>query len=85
MSVPKIHYSVVLTQEARELLKDDIIFTYLHEGTYFNCIEIDPNGNYFFMKVEKKFRNKNFTTEISIPHRFVLYVVSADSSKSPGF
>jgi hypothetical protein len=83
----KTKYDVFLTPEAIQYLKDDsTISSFLTNQKYFKCSEINPNGNYLFMKLEHpaKFEG-NIIFEISIPHSFVLYIFSFDSDIHPSF
>jgi hypothetical protein len=81
----KVHYDVILTKIAIQELAGESISYLLKEGSYFNCIKIDPNGPYFFMQVESENETLGkIITEINIPHHFVLYYISADSSIHPG-
>lgn len=84
MTSTKLHYSVVLTEEAKKLLEKDLS-EFLIDDSYFNCISIEPNGPYLFMQIdEKNTKSKRMPAEISIPHHYVLYIISAVSSKTLG-
>jgi hypothetical protein len=84
MSKSKLHYSVVLTEEARKLLAAELS-EYLIDDRCFNCISIDPNGPYLFMQIdEKNTKSKMLPIELSIPHYYVLYIASAVSRKTLG-
>ena len=73
----KLHYSVVLTKEARNLLSEELN-DYLLKDKYFNCIKIEPNGAYLFMQIEKEHtKSEILPVEISIPNHYVLYIISA--------
>jgi hypothetical protein len=84
--VKKLHYNVILTPEARQLISEEPISRLLKGKRYFNCIEINPSSPYFFMKIEENDDTLGkIITEVSIPHSCVLYYVSAESNKHLGF
>ena len=77
-------FAVVLTNEATKLLKDENISLNLVKGRYFICEEIDPAGNYFYMKLSSSGSPPIFephSWEISVPHHYILYVLSGVTEK----
>lgn len=79
------HYDVTLTKEAIELLQGEYISDFLIDGKYFNCIAIEPNNAFFNFKINHKHKVLGeIVTEFSIPHSFVLYIVSAEDKRTPG-
>ena len=80
---PKI--GVVLTSEARTLLADENLGLLLRDGRYFNCVSAHQDGWFLNMKVEDPSGLLPTLAEISIPLRFVLYMLSADVASRLGF
>ena len=76
---------VILTQEARQALKDESIQILLNEGRYFNCDSIQDDGYFLLMKVASSVKGTDFVVEVSIPKHFVLYTLSADALRVLGF
>ena len=77
-------FAVVLTDEAIRLLKDENISLNLVKGKYFVCEEIDSDGNYFYMKLSSSEAPPILAPhewEISVPHHYILYVLSGLSEK----
>lgn len=74
---------LVLTPEGREVLKDDVISNMLKDGKYFLCSSMKQNG--YFMDIKVSFNEKSHIYDLSIPLRWVLYVVSLDLIKKIGF
>ena len=84
--MPKNVFDVILTPLAIELLKNESLASFLIDKRYFHCSSIEPNGNYLFMKIKSPLKGENPTVfEISIPHSYVLYIVSFDSDVHPNF
>jgi hypothetical protein len=74
----KFRIGVVLTAEARKVLRSEPIQLFLKEGQYFNCDSISHDG--FFLNMKLKLPDEGeVATEISIPLSYVLYVVSAEA------
>ncbi|MEW5842211.1 MAG: hypothetical protein AB1775_03000 [Bacteroidota bacterium] len=85
MAKGKVHFDIILTSEAREILKNETIGRSLIDGRYFNCVEYNQNGYFLTMVFEHADEELGeFTTEISIPIHFVLYIISDDSTKKIG-
>jgi len=83
----KPKFAVVLTKEAIGLLKDENILLNLVKGKYFVCEEIEPNGNYFYMKLSSGGAPPILEPqlwEISVPHHYILYVLSGITEKMLG-
>lgn len=82
----KTKYAVALTNEAVALLRPHGIKILMKNDTYFLCESIEPNGNYLFMKIEQQIETTEPRFfEVSIPHSYILYIVSFDSSIHPNF
>ena len=80
----KTKFDVFLTSQALEQLKDSNILKMLIDGRYFLCDSIDSTGVYFFMKLQSAFPIQGHEIfEVSIPHSFVLYILSFDTSTHP--
>jgi hypothetical protein len=80
----KPKFAVVLTNEAIRLLKDENISLNLVKGKYFVCEEIEPSGNYFYMKLSGGTTPpilEPHLWEISVPHNYILYVLSGVTDK----
>ncbi len=80
----KSKFAVVLTNEAIRLLKDENISLTLVKGKYFVCEEIEPSGNYFYMKLTHGGVPpilEPHLWEISVPHNYILYVLSGVTDK----
>ena len=83
----KPKFAVVLTNEAIRLLQDENISMNLVNGKYFVCEEIEASGNYFYMKLSAGGAPPILAThlwEISVPHHYVLYVLSGVTEKMIG-
>ena len=82
----KIHYDVILTPSAREIISKEPINRFLIEGRKFNCIEINPASPYFFMKIEEEDPDLGkVIMEIYIPHHLILYYISVEANPHHGF
>ena len=80
----KPKFAVVLTKEAIKLLKDENISLNLVKGKCFICEEIEASGNYFYMKLSDGGAPPILAPhlwEISVPHHYILYVLSAVTDK----
>jgi hypothetical protein len=56
------------------------------ETAYFNCVSVEPNGNYFQMVLEHVgVDGTRSETELQIPHQFVKAIVCAADLKTIGF
>jgi len=80
----KPKFAVVLTKEAIGLLKDENISLNLVKGKCFICEEIEASGNYFYMKLSDGGAPPILAPhlwEISVPHHYILYVLSAVTDK----
>jgi hypothetical protein len=80
----KPKFAVVLTKEAIGLLKDENIYLNLVKGKCFICEEIEASGNYFYMKLSDGSAPPILAPhmwEISVPHHYILYVLSAVTDK----
>lgn len=72
----KIIYAVVLTSQAIDFLKDDLISTFLTKSKYFKREAIEPNDRYLYMKLVSPIEYEGRQVyELSIPHEYVLYMV----------
>ncbi len=87
MAIPiETKFAVFLTEHALENLRGDSIFSLLKKDKYFLCDKINPDGNYFFMHIiDERVKGLEQMWEISIPHTFVLYVLSGAKEKIFGF
>ena len=85
MAKTNLHFDVILTEDACKVFKDEAVSLLLNNGKYFYCTEVDPNGSYFYMKVENKIGDEIFYTDVYMPHHFILYYVSDDARKRLGF
>lgn len=81
----KVRVDVALTKEAREILKDEPIRLSLRDGCYFNCNAINQDGAFLDMTVEVESDGRIREFKISIPVRFVLYILSAETARTLGF
>lgn len=55
-------------------------------GKYLYCKSVHPDGNYFSMEVTATNPdNSTFDAEISIPHRYVKFVIAAQDKRTIGF
>ena len=83
--------SVILNDQAREILKNDCLQIFIKDGFYFNCDSVEQNG--YFMDMTISFSQakvqidylSHLTTIISIPTHFILYMVSGEARKKLGF
>jgi hypothetical protein len=83
----KPKFAVVLTNEAIKLLKDENISLNLLKSKYFICEEIEASGNYFYMKLSNGRVPPILgphSWEISVPHHYILYVLSGVTEKMLG-
>ena len=56
------------------------------DGKYIYCKNVHPDGHYFVMEAACKNPNgETFEAEISIPHHYIKFVVSASEKKQIGF
>jgi len=78
--------SVVLQDAAASELKG-VLGPWLRNNelvaAYVNCLSVDPNGTYFFMKL--KVPNTGQEMEVQIPHGYVKGILSAADLKKLGF
>jgi hypothetical protein len=80
----KLRIGVVLTAEARKVLRSEPIQLFLKEGQYFNCDSISQDG--FFLNMKLKLPEEGeLVHEIAIPISYVLYMVSAEAQTRLGF
>lgn len=80
----KPRIGVVLTAEGREALQNESIKLFLQKGRYLNCDSVSQDG--FFLHMKLRFPDEEeLVTEISIPIRYVLYMVSAEAQARLGF
>lgn len=81
-------FGVLLTDEGWDELAE-ALKSYTSEGPigkYLYCTKVHPEGNYFSMEMTTTNPDgSNFDAEISIPHRYVKFVVAAKDDKSIGF
>ncbi len=79
-------YVVVLTSDAVKILLNEPISILIKNRKHFNCIEIDPNNPFFYMKIEEaNDGHQKFLTDLYIPHHFIQYYLSSDSENRFGF
>ncbi len=76
---------VVLTQEARAILKDEPIQFTMKKGSYFICRAIEQDGAFLDMTVQAEQAGKLQDFKVSIPIGFVLYIVSDEDANALGF
>lgn len=75
--------SVVLTPEGINLFKDDIIKFLLKDGKYFICNSVKKKD--YFMDMKVFLDNESQIYDLSIPLKYILYVISYDVIKDIGF
>ena len=80
----KLRIGVVLTAEARKVLRSEPIQLFLKEGQYFNCDSISQDGFFLNMKLRLP-EEGELIHEIAIPISYVLYMVSAEAQARLGF
>ena len=80
----KLRIGVVLTAEARKVLRSEPIQLFLKEGQYFNCDSISQDGFFLNMKLRLP-EEGELIHEIAIPISYVLYTVSAEAQARLGF
>ncbi len=74
----KLRIGVVLTAEARKVLRTEPIQLFLKDGQYFNCDSISQDGFFLNMKLRLP-EEGELVHEIAIPISYVLYMVSAEA------
>jgi hypothetical protein len=79
----KLRIGVVLTAEARKVLRSEPIQLFLKEGQYFNCDSISQDGFFLNMKLRLP-EEGELVHEIAIPISYVLYTVSAEAQARLG-
>ncbi len=79
----KLRIGVVLTAEARKVLRSEPIQLFLKEGQYFNCDSISQDGFFLNMKLRLP-EEGELIHEIAIPISYVLYTVSAEAQARLG-
>ncbi len=81
-------FGVLLNDEGWKELQEPLK-PYTSEGAigkYLYCKSVHPNGNYFSMEVTATNPdNSTFDAEISIPHRYVKFVIAAQDKRTIGF
>lgn len=87
MDTPRI-FGVLLTDEGWAEL-DKALESYTSNGPigrYLYCAKVHPDGYFFTMEMTTTNPDgSTFDAEISIPHRYVKFVVAAKDEKSIGF
>ncbi len=85
----KHRISVILTQEALSILKDQS--SIIKKEGYINCESVEQDGYFINLKVsvsQSKYPDDKINHHIfvlSIPVNYVLYMVSGDANKILGF
>ena len=74
----KLRIGVVLTAEARKVLRTEPIQLFLKDGQYFNCDSISQDGFFLNMKLRLP-EEGELVHEIAISISYVLYMVSAEA------
>jgi hypothetical protein len=80
--------AVFLTAEARNLLAGEVTFQLLlQDDSYLNCESAEQNGEFIDLEVNQLHPTlkKTIKAKISIPGRFVLYMLSFQSDAALGF
>jgi hypothetical protein len=80
--------AVFLTEEARNLLAGEATFQLLlRDGSYLNCESAEQNSEFLDLEVSEPHPTlkKIIKAKISIPSRFVLYMLSFRSDAALGF
>jgi len=80
----KTRIGVVLTADARKVLRSEPIQLFLKDGQYFNCDSILQDGFFLNMKLRLP-EEGELVHEIAIPISYVLYTVSAEAQARLGF
>lgn len=81
----KPRVGVILTNEARDILKGDPVHFFMIDDRYFNCDSVQQDGYFLLMKITAKVENRSFSVEVSIPSQFVLYMLSGEANTVLGF
>ena len=81
-------YGVLLTDEGWLELDTalDSYTTHGPDGRYIYCVNVHPDGPFFVMEAScKNADGSTFYAELSIPHRYVKFIVSAAEKSQIGF